>query len=77
MYYEDLQGSAASTISLYVFVFSRRFYPKQLRVDSGYTFFTSVCVPWELNSGPFALLTQCYSTEPQEHYILIVVHINH
>ncbi len=28
----------------------------------------SVCViPWELNPQPFALLTQCSTTEPQEH----------
>ncbi len=30
-------------------------------------FFLSVCVPWELNPWPFALLTQCSTTEPQEH----------
>ncbi len=24
-----------------------------------------MCVPWELNPQPFALLTQCYTTEPQ------------
>ncbi len=26
--------------------------------------FLSVCVPWELNPQPFALLTQCSTTEP-------------
>ncbi len=30
-------------------------------------FFISMCVPWELNPWPFALLTQCSTTEPQEH----------
>ncbi len=30
-------------------------------------FFISMCVPWELNPQPFALLTQCSTTEPQEH----------
>ncbi len=30
-------------------------------------FFLSVCVPWELNPRPFALLTQRSTTEPQEH----------
>ncbi len=25
-------------------------------------------VPWESNPQPFALLTQCSTTEPQEHY---------
>ncbi len=27
----------------------------------------SMCVPWESNPQPFALLTQCSTTEPQEH----------
>ncbi len=27
----------------------------------------SMCVPWELNPQTFALLTQCSTTEPQEH----------
>ncbi len=31
-----------------------------------YIFF-SMCVPWELNLRPFALLMQCSTTEPQEH----------
>ncbi len=44
----------------------RRFYPKRLTVHSGYIFFVSMCVPWELNPQPFALLTQCSTTEPQE-----------
>ncbi len=30
----------------------------------------SMCVPWELNPQPFVLLTQCSTTEPQEHYAL-------
>ncbi len=28
----------------------------------------TMCVPWESNPQPFALLTQCSTTEPQEHY---------
>ncbi len=31
-----------------------------------YIFFVSMCVPWELNPQPFALLTQRSTTEPQE-----------
>ncbi len=31
------------------------------------TLFISMCVPWELNPRPFVLLTQCSTTEPQEH----------
>ncbi len=36
----------------------------------------SMCVPWELNPQPFALLKQCPTTEPQEHtvYIYTVSH---
>ncbi len=30
-------------------------------------FFISMCVPWESNPQPFALLMQCSTTEPQEH----------
>ncbi len=32
-----------------------------------YIFYECICVPWELNPQPFALLTQCSTTEPQEH----------
>ncbi len=54
---------------IYIHAFSRRFYPKQLTVHSGYTFFfISMCVPWELNPRPFALLTQCSTTELQERF---------
>ncbi len=36
---------------------------------SGYKvlFLISMCVLWDLNPQPFALLTQCSTTEPQEH----------
>ncbi len=30
----------------------------------------STCVPWELNPQTFALLTQCSTTEPQQHRFL-------
>ncbi len=52
-------------IYIYMYAFSRRFYPKRLKVHSAYTFFISMCVPLELNPQPFALLTQCPTTEPQ------------
>ncbi len=32
--------------------------------------FLLVCVPWELNPRPFALLTQCPTTEPQVHSVV-------
>ncbi len=43
----------------------------QSDLHSGYTFFISMCVPWELNPQPFALLTQCSTTEPQELHIIL------
>ncbi len=49
---------------LFIYAFSRRFYPKRLTVHSGHTFFVSICVPWESKPQPFALLTQCSTTEP-------------
>ncbi len=58
-----------SSIYIYIYAFSRRFYPKRLTVHSGYTCFITMCVPWESNPQPFALLTQCSTTEPQEHYL--------
>ncbi len=33
------------TVYIYIYAFSRRFYPKRLTVQSGYTFFVSMCVP--------------------------------
>ncbi len=49
------------------YTFSRRFYPKRLTLKRK---FVSMCVPWELNPQPLALLTQCSTTEPQEHYYM-------
>ncbi len=37
---------------IYIYAFSRCFYPKQLTVHSVYTFFVSMCVAWELNPQP-------------------------
>ncbi len=51
---------------IYIYAFSRRFYPKQLTTSQFrlYIFFT-MC---ESNPQAFALQTQCSTTEPQEHY---------
>ncbi len=43
------------------------FIQSDLQLHSGYTFSVSICVPWESNPQPFGLLTQCSTTEPQEH----------
>ncbi len=40
------------------------FIQSHLQLHSGYTFLISMCVPWESNPQPFALLMQCSTTEP-------------
>ncbi len=51
---------------IYIHAFSKRFYPKRLTVHLGCTFFVSV-FPGNWTQLPFALLTQCSTTEPQDH----------
>ncbi len=43
------------------------FIQSDLQLHSGYTFFISMCVPWESNPQPFALLMQCSTTEPHRN----------
>ncbi len=57
---------------IYIYAFSRRFYPKRLTVYSGYTFFVSMC-SLGIEPTTFALLTQCSTTEPQELCIIVYV----
>ncbi len=61
---------------LNIYIFSRRFYPKRLTMHSGYTFCISMCVSWESNPQPFALLTQCSTTEPQEMCICYLLNVS-
>ncbi len=49
------------------FTFIRRFYPKRLTITFRLYIFISMCVPWESNPQPFALLTQCSTTEPHRN----------
>ncbi len=49
---------------IYIYAFSRRCYPKRFTVHSGYTYMCSLGI----EPTTFALLTQCSTTEPQEHY---------
>ncbi len=50
---------------IYIYAFSRRFYPKQ-----AIYILVSTCVPSESNPQPFALLTQCSNHwATQEHYL--------
>ncbi len=55
-------------IYIYIYAFSRRFYPKRLTIAFRLYIFISMCVPWESNPQPFVQLTQCSTTEPQEHW---------
>ncbi len=50
---------------IYIYAFSRRFYPKQLTVHSGYTCFCQYMCSLGIEPTTFALLTQCSTTEPQ------------
>ncbi len=56
------------------------FIQRDLQLHSSYTFFISMCVPWESNPQPFALLTQCSTTEPHRNtynvYILKKMSVN-
>ncbi len=55
-------------IYIYIYAFSRRFYPKRLTVHSGYKFFfCQYMCSLGIEPTTFALLTQCSTTEPQEH----------
>ncbi len=51
---------------IYIYAFSRRFYPKRLAGHSGYTCFVSMCSLGIEPTQPFVLLTQCSTTEPQK-----------
>ncbi len=50
----ELQSVSLTQEGLYIYIyaFSRCFYPKRLTVHSGYTVFVSKCVPWESNPQP-------------------------
>ncbi len=54
---------------IYAFTFIRRFYPKRLTVAFRLYILISMCVPWESNPQPFALLMQCSTTEPHRNTV--------
>ncbi len=56
-------------IYIYIYAFSRRFYPKQYNTFRLYIFCQYVCT-LGIEPTTFALLTQCSTTEPQEHTVL-------
>ncbi len=52
---------------IYIYAFSRHFYPKRLTIAFRLYIFINMCVPWESNPQLFALLTQCSTTEPHRN----------
>ncbi len=67
---QDAVGGAKQAVMyiyIHIYAFSRRFYPKQLTVQSGYTFYYQYACSLGIDPQLFALLTQCSTTEPQEH----------
>ncbi len=62
-----------STFYIYIYAFSRRFYPKRLTIAFRLYIFISTCVPWESNPQPFAQLTQSSTTEPHRNTYSIFV----
>ncbi len=64
-----VSSESLKSLVIYMYTFSRCFYPKWLTVHSGYTCFISMC---SLGIEPmtFVLLTQCSTTEPQEHNVM-------
>ncbi len=60
-------------LSIYIYAFSRCFYPKRLTIAFRLYIFISMCVPWESNPQPLALLTQCFTTEPYRNTYLTII----
>ncbi len=53
--------------AIYIYAFSRCFIQSDLQYIEAIHFF-SMCVPWDWTHN-LLRLTQCSTTEPQEHYI--------
>ncbi len=60
-------SNVTKTVYIYIYAFIRRFYPKRLTIAFRLYIFISMCVPRESNPQPFALLTQCSTTEPHRN----------
>ncbi len=63
-------------IYIYIYAFSRCFYPKRLTVHSGYAFFLSVCLSntssfWNVLKT-FILLCECLGNIPFEHFAMLL-----
>ncbi len=65
--------TCSTIIYIYIYAFSRRFYPKRLTIAFRLYIFISTCVPWESNPQPFAQQTQCSTTEPHRNTIMLYI----
>ncbi len=59
--------STLAILHLHFTFYIYAFYPKRLTIAFRLYIFISMCVPWESNPQPFALLTQCSTTEPHRN----------
>ncbi len=69
---EKFLGEARLSQGIVIFIFMHiadAFIQSDLQCIQTIIFFVSMCVPWESNPQPFALLTQHSTTEPQEHFL--------
>ncbi len=57
-------------VYIYIYAFSRWFYPKRLTVNSVYNFICPYVCSLGIDPQTFVLLTQCSTTEPQEYYVM-------
>ncbi len=65
---EDVMSCRSSDFLSFYLHFSYTFIQHDLQcIQAIHFYFISICVPWESNPQPFALLRQCSTTEPQEH----------
>ncbi len=70
----DRRADSLRWTYIYIYAFSRRFYPKRLTITFRLYIFISTCVPWESNPQPVAQQTQCSTTEPHRNIDLNLKH---
>ncbi len=66
----EMKRAGAGTCYIYIYSFSRHFYPKQLTVHSGlYIFYVHVFPGNQTHNRCAANAMQCSITEPREHMV--------
>ncbi len=61
---------APKVFYIYIYAFSRRFNPKRLTIQAIHIFVSTWMYSLGIKPTTFALLTQCSTTEPQEHFLV-------